>query len=406
VQPESSQPNYHPSQQPPVEFSLGDATADAPFMSLGDRFYEWRNRLLASPDFQRWAKRNPFTRFMARRRARALFDLCSGFVYSQVLSSCVELRLFELLRNGPKGRDAIAHAIGLDRDSADVLLRSATSLKLLQSRGFGRYGLGIHGAALLANPGVASMVEHHAFLYRDLSEPVSLLRREHAQTNLSMFWDYAGAREQQCQSGCGDAGIGTEPYTALMSASQAMVAEQIIDSYPMKSHQRLLDVGGGDGTFLRTVARAAPDLALMLFDLPPVAAQAKKRFEQTSLSNSVQCVGGSVFDDELPEGADVISLVRIVHDHDDDQALAILQRCHSALPRGGTLLLAEPMARERIGDPATDAYFGFYLHAMGRGRPRTANELIALLEQAGFDRNREVKTHMPMLTSLLVARAG
>lgn len=405
MQPETSHTDYSHSASSRQDYSVSDAAVKSPFESLGECFYEWRNRLLANPDFQRWAKRNPLTRFMARRRARALFDLCSGFVYSQILSSCVELRLFELLRDGPKGRDAIGHAIGLDREATDVLLRSATSLKLLQSRSNGRYGLGIHGAALLANPGVCSMVEHHAFLYRDLSEPVALLRREHEQTNLSMFWDYAGAREQQCHSG-EEAGVGTEPYTALMSASQAMVAEQIIDSYPLKSHQRLLDVGGGDGTFLRTVARAAPDLGLTLFDLPPVAAQARKRFEESDLSNTVDCVGGSVFDDALPQGADVISLVRIVHDHNDEQALAILQRCHAALPRGGTLLLAEPMARERIGDPATDAYFGFYLHAMGRGRPRTAVELMTLLEQAGFDRSREVKTHMPMLTSLLVARAG
>jgi len=72
--------------------------------SVSDRWFAWRNKLLANPDFHRKARRNPFMRFMARRRARALFDLCSGFVYSQVLSTCVQLNLFEELQSGPKER--------------------------------------------------------------------------------------------------------------------------------------------------------------------------------------------------------------------------------------------------------------------------------------------------------------
>lgn len=368
-------------------------------VSISDKLFGWRNRLLADPDFQRRARRNPFMRFMAQRRARALFDLCSGFVYSQILSSCVQLDLFNLLQNGPMSRDSISRSTGLDMDATDVLLRSATSLKLLENRGDEQYGLGIHGAALLANPGVCKMIEHHTFLYRDMTDPLALLRREQDETMLSMFWDYAGARQQQSTGG-----LGTEPYTDLMSASQTMVAEQIIDTYPLHMHQRLLDVGGGDGTFLRTVAKAAPDLSLMLFDLPPVAEQAKIRFSQSDIDNDVTCHGGSVFENDLPTGADVISLVRIVHDHNDDAALAILKRCREALPAGGTLLLAEPMGREKVGDPATDAYFGMYLHAMGRGRPRTSQELNALILSAGFSRCTSMRTHMPMLTSLLVAK--
>lgn len=372
---------------------------------LPDGLYAWRNRLLADPAFQRRMRRNPFTRFMARRRARALFDLCSGFVYSQVLAACVELELFELLADGPLGLSEIARASGLERDSAETLLRSATSLKLLEDRGDDTWGLGIHGAALRANPGVRKMIEHHAFLYRDLSDPIALLRREADKTMLSMFWDYDGAR-REAGVDVSVNGVDTGPYTDLMSASQAMVAEQIVDSYSLRSHQSLLDVGGGDGTFLRTVARSAPDLALTLFDLPPVARRAEARFAEAALPNRVRCAGGNVFEDELPEGADIVSLVRVVHDHDDEEALALLANCRRALPVGGTLLLAEPMAREGVGDPATDAYFGFYLQAMGRGRPRTAAELGRLLGLAGFERVREVRTHLPMLTSLILARAG
>jgi len=384
--------------------------------SWSDRFQDWRNGLLRDPAFHRRARRNPLLRLIARRRARGLFDLASGFVYSQTLSACVQLRLFEHLADGPLSAAVLAERCSLERDAADTLLRAAASLRLVQRRRTPSravpaidgdagadpgdvYGLGVHGAALLANPGVMTMVEHHAFLYRDLSDPVGLLRRETPDTLLSMFWDYRGARRAGAQDG-----VDTGPYTELMSASQAMVAEQIIDCYPLRSHQCLLDIGGGDGTFLRTVAASAPDLSLRLMDLPPVAAAARARFAEAKLPNAIDCVGGDMFEDELPTGADVISLVRIVHDHDEEPVRRLLARCRAALPPGGTLLLAEPMAREHVGDPATDAYFGMYLHAMGQGRPRTATELRVLLENAGFARVNEVRTAMPMLTGLLVAR--
>ena len=50
-----------------------------------------------------------------------------------------------------------------------------------------------------------------------------------------------------------------------------------------------------------------------------------------------------------------------------------------------------------------DAYFGFYLLAMGRGRPRQAAQLTTLLQAAGFVRVRQLPTHMPLLVGLLVA---
>ena len=54
---------------------------------------------MAHPGLYRLALSNPFTRWFAQRRTRQIFDLMSGFVYSQVLLSCVRLKLFALLHN-------------------------------------------------------------------------------------------------------------------------------------------------------------------------------------------------------------------------------------------------------------------------------------------------------------------
>src|SRR4051794_4279593 len=76
-------------------------------------------------------------------------------------------------------------------------------------------------------------------------------------------------------------------------------------------------------------------------------------------------------------------LVRVLHDHDDAAAMTILRTARAALTPGGTLLVAEPMAATK-GAETVGSYFEFYLLAMGSGRPRTAGELTAMLQQAGF----------------------
>lgn len=366
--------------------------------SWRDRVLALRDRLVANPAFQRWAASAPLVRRVARRRARALFDLCAGFVYSQVLLACVRLRLFELLRDGPLTEAELATRTALPPPAARRLLDAAAALELLERRGVGRYGLGQLGAALLGNPGVAAMIEHHALLYDDLRDPVALLRGTHPQTALARFWGYARASSPAALDSDEVAA-----YSALMSTSQQLVAQDILDAYPLDRHGCLLDVGGGDGTFLAAAAARNPELRLMLFDLPAVAERAGARFAAQGLARRVTVAGGDFFVDPLPQGADVVSLVRVIHDHDDARVRAILRAVRRALLPGGTLLLAEPMSGTRGAEPVGDAYFGFYLLAMGSGRARSQAELAALLREAGFARVRAAATRQPLQTGLLVA---
>ncbi len=368
--------------------------------SLLNRWRRLRDSVLKRPEFLRWASSFPLTRPIARSRARALFDLTVGFVYSQVLHACVRLRLFEHLAEGPKSLSQLAGDLDLSPEAAGRLLHAAHSLKLVEPRGGDRYGLGPLGVALLGDPGVAAMVEHHALLYEDLQDPVALLRDPDPDTKLRRFWAYARSSAPEAASE-----EQVVPYSALMSASQSLVAQGVLDAYPVKRHRCLMDVGGGDGTFLSAVAARAPRLDLMLFDLPAVGAQARARFARAGLEDRVTVHGGDFFSGSLPSGADVVSLIRVIHDHDDDAALALLKAVHKALPEGGRVLLGEPMAQTKGAEPIGGAFFEFYLLAMGSGRPRTPAELTALLGQAGFGRIRQIPTAMPLLARLIIADA-
>ena len=361
----------------------------------------WRDRLLADPRFQRWAAAFPLTRPIARKRARALFDVCAGFVYSQVLLACLQLRLFDVLFEGPQSADALAARLSMSPAAMQRLLSAAASLNLVERRGRLLWGLGPLGAAVVGNPGIAAMIEHNALLYADLQDPVSLLRGETRGTAIARFWPYAATEGGTHGDVPAEAAAA---YSRLMGVSQAMIANDVISAYPFSRHRRLLDVGGGDGTFLATVFERVPSLELMLFDLPPVAERAARRFADSRYAGRARAIGGSFLRDPLPGGADIVSLVRVLHDHDDGPAMALLRTARAALPADGVLLVAEPMVHERRPDPVGDAYFGFYLLAMGSGRARPASEIARMMAEAGFTEIREHPTCQPMLTRVLVGK--
>lgn len=366
-------------------------------LTLRDRALGVRDRILSSERFQRFAGAFALTRPIARQRASALFDLCAGFVYSQILLSCVRLKLFDHLAGGPVSANDLASRLSMPIESMTLLLDAAVSLKLAQRRSGCRYGLGSLGAALRGNPGVVAMIEHHAMLYNDLRDPLALLRGDRGRGELAAYWPYAAR---------GDAPLTQDsvaPYTALMSASQPMITQQVLRAYSFKPHRCLLDIGGGDGTFLSAVAMQYSNLRGVLFDLPAVADAASARFRSNGLASRAVAIGGSFLTDDLPTGADIISLVRVIHDHDDDHVMTLLRKIRRALPDDGTLVIAEPISGTAGAEPIGDAYFAFYLLAMGSGRPRTFEKLQNMLCNAGFSNVVLKPSDMPMLTSVIIA---
>ena len=190
-----------------------------------------------------------------------------------------------------------------------------------------------------------------------------------------------------------------------MAVTQPLWAQEALAVYPIAKHRRLLDVGGGEGVFLCEAAKEAPALELMLFDLPAVADRARTRLAEAGLAQRAKVFSGDFLRDPLPQGADVASLVRIVHDHDDAAAKALLRNVREALPSGGTLLIIEALSGEKGFEPL-NAYYGFYTLAMGRGEPRTFEELAALLRASGFSSPKLIPTLLPATTSFIIARAA
>lgn len=352
------------------------------------------NRLAMSRGFQQWAARFPLTRGHARREGEALFDILSGFVHTQVLLALVELDILKTLADGPRPLAQLAHRTGVSEDRMLILLRAGSALGLVRLKRGNRAALTVRGATLLGVPGLAGMIHHHKVLYRDLEDPAGFLR-DAPETELQRFWPYVFG-----------AGAATDPDTAeaysdLMTDTQALVAEETLAALDLSSGTRLMDIGGGHGAFVAAVGAAHPDLRLRLFDLPAVLNGAKQRSEMQALRGRLELSPGDFRSDPFPTDADMISLVRVLYDHNDDTVQSLLKKVFETLPNGGRIVVSEPMLSDGKPYAPTDAYFAFYTLAMGTGQTRSPSRISALLRSAGFTDVRTVRTKRPFITSVV-----
>jgi len=372
-----------------------------------DRIGALMDRWLTSDALYRWSVSNPLTRWITRRRARQVFDLMAGFVYSQVLLACVRLRILEAVAQQPRSLDELAQWTHLPPAGLQRLLQSALALGLLNLRSQGRYGLGPLGAPVAGHAGIRAMIEHHAVLYQDMQDPVAMLQGPGQPGAMAQYWPYTLDESAQAAQATQAAQAQAEKYARysnLMSASQPFVVDEILASYRFDAHRCVLDVGGGQGTFMSRLALHATHLQVKLFDLPEVAALARANFARQGLQSRSEALPGSFLKDPLPQGADLVTLIRVAHDHPDADVRTLLAAIYQALPPGGTLLLSEPMAQEQGETPQGDAYFHFYLLAMGAGRLRTPRELMTMMAEAGFAHLEVVPNPMPLQTQILIGR--
>ncbi|MEK9585813.1 MAG: methyltransferase, partial [Halieaceae bacterium] len=319
------------------------------------RWRLFRNRLLADSKFQRWAARTPLVRRIASKKAVELHHLTAGFVYTQTLTAVVQSNLLAVLQGRIESTKSVAAMCGLTAPAAHTLLTAAQALKLTEEVSQGYWMVGELGASVLGNPGVADMVRHHAVLYRDLADPLALLKHRES-TGLRDYWSYVPGGNHPDE--------GHREYSQLMSSSLALISDHILDSVSLQDYQSLIDVAGGTGHFARVVTRRHPHISASVLDLPEVVSEAKNQFP----NSDIRFVATDMFRSPLPQDVELFSLIRVLHDHDDEPVASLLSRLCRALKPGGHLLIAEPMAGTQGAESIGDTYFSFYLWAMGSGR--------------------------------------
>lgn len=310
-----------------------------------------------------------------------LVEMAAGYWVSQALHVAAKLGLADLIAaaGGEASAAEIAPRAGADASALHRLLRA------LASRGVfaedeerpGHFRLTALAELLRADvplslrPLVLMLGEEHYRAWGDLLASVRTGEAAFPRVYGMGVFDYYARNE-------GPAEIFHGAMTALRTAEIAALAA----ACDFSRFATIVDVGGGHGTALHLILASAPRARGIVFDVPALAEEARRRIEAVGLADRCAFVGGDFFR-EVPAGGDAYILSRVVHDWDDERATAILRNVRAAIRAEGKLLLFEDVVPPGNG-PEPVKLLDLNMLVMTGGRERTEPEYRALLGRAGF----------------------
>jgi SAM-dependent methyltransferase len=300
----------------------------------------------------------------------SLLALSRAFQESRVLLTGAELDLFTLLSREVLTADALAARLGADLRSLTVELDALAAMGFVV-KADGTYRTAPDASCLCgdAPDSILPMLLHAAVLW----DRWTGLTRKLGGTPLS-------AREPAAA---------TRAFIEAMHVVSAPQAERMAAEVNIGGARRLLDVGGGPGTYSAAFLRAAPELHGTLFDLAPVVEIARERLSAAGLLGRVTLVAGDFEHDELPGGHDLAWLSAIIHQNGPAENDALYGRIFRALASGGRLVLRDHVMEPGRTRPRAGALFAVnMLVGTARGGTYTFDEIRAGLERAGFVRIR------------------
>lgn len=174
-------------------------------------------------------------------------------------------------------------------------------------------------------------------------------------------------------------------FNAAMAEGAARVAPAVIAAGEFGRFGTVADLGGGRGILLAAILAAHPGLRGVLLDLPQALTGAEDVLRAAGAADRCELVPGDFFA-AVPGGADAYLLKSVIHDWDDERAVAILANVRAAMSPGAVLLLAEPVMTDRPDpqDLFSVSYSDLNMLVCTSGRERTAGEFGELLAAAGF----------------------
>jgi hypothetical protein len=319
-----------------------------------------------------------------------------GYQVSQALYVAATLGIADLLAGGPRSAEELAGQVGAHGPTLHRLLRLLASLGVFAEDDAGHFGLTPLAECLRSDaPGSqrdwAIMVCGPSFWasWGDLLTSVRTGEVAFPRVHGMDRWNYLARHPEE-----------GAVFDAAMTANTALESEAVVGGYDFSAFGVVADVGGGAGGLLATLLAAHPSMRGILFDRLQVVAVAPALLARAGVAERCEVVGGDFFE-SVPEGADAYVLKSVIHDWEDEQGVAILRTCRSAMADRATLLLVERVIRPgNAPDPAK--FMDLLMLVMNGGRERTADDFARLLAAAGFRLANVTSTASPL--SIIEAR--
>jgi ubiquinone/menaquinone biosynthesis C-methylase UbiE len=194
--------------------------------------------------------------------------------------------------------------------------------------------------------------------------------------------------------------IGTELLLRGLHADALRLAPALAARFALGRRRRLLDLGGGAGTYAITFCQASPRLTAVLFDLPGPLALAQRLVSAAGLTDRITLIAGDFRTDALPRDFDLVLLSNVLHGQSVETNQRILSEVYRALEPEGELILRDVLMNEERTIPAFGALFAvnLLLHS-AEGRCYTFSEVSEWLTEVGF-RDLEVFEASAVLRAL------
>jgi precorrin-6B methylase 2 len=286
------------------------------------------------------------------------------------------LRIPDLIASGVTRLEDLAERCSADAENLGRVLRYLVTRGVFEEPEPGAFALTETGHLLKEDGGVRAWLDQDGFggrmdrAWPALLDTVRTGKPGYANLFGQSLWEDLEASPRISKS-----------FNALMAAQSETIWPELAGCYDWGRVREVVDVGGGSGTLIASLARAHPQLRGTVLDLPSVAREAAERFEREGLADRCRAVAGSMFD-PLPAGADVYLLSIVIGDWDDEKAAAILRRCADAAGPSGRVLIVEALLED---DAASSAAMDLLMLVLVEGRARTAEQFRAVIHAAGLE---------------------
>jgi len=292
-----------------------------------------------------------------------LLRLINGYQVSQAIHVAVALGLADQLAEGPRPVGELASALGTQAAALRRLLRALAAVEILREAPDGSFGLTALGDELRGPAGAwAAFIgrPNHWTAWGRLLHSVRTGESAFRAVHGVDVWEY---RAQHPEEGA--------VFDAAMTGLSRRVNAAVAAAHDFGRYGVIVDVGGGHGALLAGILARHPGARGVLFDQPAVVADAE--------ADGVEVVGGSFFE-SVPAGGDAYLLKSVLHDWEDEPAVAILRTCRRAARAGTALLVIE-----RSFDLPATKFSDLNMLVGPGGRERAPEEYAALLAAAGYE---------------------
>jgi ubiquinone/menaquinone biosynthesis C-methylase UbiE len=320
-----------------------------------------------------------------------ILKIATGFMAAKQLFAASEIGLFEALADGPAGLEELAGKTAVPARTVGIVVAAMVSRGLIDQEG-GRYRNGEAAATFLPASQV-TMCDPFCASFNSICYPL-----------WERFADAVRSGEGQAQFGKFDRQQ-QQIFSAGVEALTAPVADSLAVAYDFGGHKRLLDVGGGTGSFLLAVLRRYPGLRGTLFELPGACAVARQRLSAEPERTRIDIVEGDMFKTPLPAEHDVLLVANTVHVLSAPHNLELMRKMRATVQRGARLLLVDFwMNPTHTEPPAAALMSGEFLVMAGEGQAYSEQEAEHWLGQTGWRKHE--RTPLAGMSSVVVAEAA